>query len=341
MQMPSRAGGSCRAPAPTPGNAVTRRDFARTIALTGAAGASLLLGGCSASPEGPLRVGAVLWPGYEPLFLARKLGLLEGEPIKLVEYPSTPEALRAFLNGALEVVAITTDEFLRLARTEPSVRAFLVTDISNGADALVSQPQFETLESLKGRRIGVEVNAMAVYMLTRALASAGMSASDIQVLPMGVEDHLASYQRGELDAVVCYEPNRTRLLAAGARVLFDSSRIPGEVVDLLAVREKTMRERKARLRTLAQAWFGARQFFVDNPEKAAELMAPRLGVTAGEMLASLQLLKLPCQAENQEMLRPSGTLLASFERVHQFMSAAGHFAAAAPSAALITDEVLP
>jgi NitT/TauT family transport system substrate-binding protein len=117
--------------------------------------------------------------------------------------------------------------------------------------------------------------------------------------------------------------------------------MPGEVVDLIAVREGVLRQRKERLRTLAAAWFAAREYFLENPEKGAELMAPRLSVSAAEMLSSMKLLKLPCAAENREMLRPSGTLLASFQRVHEVMNASGQFAAAAPSAALMTDEVLP
>ena len=31
----------------------------------------LLLAGCGSQPEPPLRVGTNLWPGYEPLYLAR------------------------------------------------------------------------------------------------------------------------------------------------------------------------------------------------------------------------------------------------------------------------------
>ena len=43
--------------------------------------------GCTPDPEPILRVGTNVWPGYEPLYLARDLGYLD-ESIRLVEYSS-------------------------------------------------------------------------------------------------------------------------------------------------------------------------------------------------------------------------------------------------------------
>jgi ABC-type nitrate/sulfonate/bicarbonate transport system substrate-binding protein len=40
---------------------------------------------------------------------------------------------------------------------------------------------------------------------------------------------IGSLAAGVVDALVTFEPHRARLLAGGARLLFDSSQIPGEI----------------------------------------------------------------------------------------------------------------
>src|SRR5688500_16803252 len=94
--------------------AVTRKQFFSNVAFGSAAFTSAFLSGCVLKPAPPLRVGAIVWPAFECLFLAERIGIFNDQPIKPVEYPSTPEAIRAFRNRAIEVIALTGDEFLRL-----------------------------------------------------------------------------------------------------------------------------------------------------------------------------------------------------------------------------------
>ncbi len=82
----------------------------------------LLLLGCAKDTPMPLRVGTVVWPGFDNLYLARDLGYYENHPIRLVNYPSPTEQLRAYRNQELEVVALTISDALSLATTHPDLR---------------------------------------------------------------------------------------------------------------------------------------------------------------------------------------------------------------------------
>ena len=54
----------------------------------------------------PIRIGTNVWPGYEPLYLARSLQDWQQDgDIVLVEYPSSTEVIRAFRNRAIESAA--------------------------------------------------------------------------------------------------------------------------------------------------------------------------------------------------------------------------------------------
>jgi NitT/TauT family transport system substrate-binding protein len=45
---------------------------------------------CFHEEKEPLRVGTLLWPGSEPLFLARDLGYIDDGSSRLVEYTTPP-----------------------------------------------------------------------------------------------------------------------------------------------------------------------------------------------------------------------------------------------------------
>ena len=185
--------------------------------------------------EPPLRVGANVWPGYETLYLARSLGYYDNTPIKLVDYPSGTEEVRAYRNGEIEAAGISIDQALVLAATNPDVKIVVVMDFSNRGDVILGKPEMENLQGLKARPVGVESTALGAFIITRALKQKGMSPKDIKIVSLGVSEHERAFKDGKVDAVVTFGYARTKLLAAGAKQLFDSSQIPGEVVDVLIV----------------------------------------------------------------------------------------------------------
>ena len=73
----------------------------------------------------PLRVGVVIWPGSEGLYLARDLGYYNNTPIQLIDYPSDSEMMRSYRNGDLDAATITLDEVWSLAESVPGSRAHL------------------------------------------------------------------------------------------------------------------------------------------------------------------------------------------------------------------------
>ena len=138
----------------------------------------MLVAACTPEPAPVLRVGTNVWPGYEPLYLARELGYFEAGPVSLEEYASATDVIRAFRNHAIEAAAVTLDEALLLVDSGQRPRVVLVMDVSNGADVILGQAGMQQLVDLKDRRIGVEHGALGAYVLSRALTLAGMTLDD-------------------------------------------------------------------------------------------------------------------------------------------------------------------
>jgi len=249
--------------------------------------------GCLSPPPSPIKLGTNLWPGYEPLYLAREQGYLSEDSVALVELLSASEVMRAYRNGAIDAAALTLDEVISLREAGLRPVIVQVADISNGADVILARPGIERLQDLRGKRVGVEATALGAYMLSRALALHGMSAVDVEIVHLEVNEHHDAWQKGQVDAVVTFEPVRQQLLAQGAVILFDSSMIPGEVVDLLVVREALLKSHRRQIHHLIDAWHRALEHMRQSPEQAAQVMTARLGGSVTEVLSSLQQLELP------------------------------------------------
>lgn len=281
--------------------------------------------GCARDEAGAtLRLGTNVWPGYEPLFLARKLGYWQDEQVRLVEYPSATEVLRAFRNRSLEAASLTLDEVLRLCEDGIPVRIVLVHDISAGADVILARPDIAGMAALRGRRVAVESSALGAFMLTRALERNGLRLDDITFSSVDVNGHEKAYLSGAADAVVTFEPVRTRLLNAGAREIFSSRELPGEIVDVLVVHEGFLREHPERVRRLVDGWFRALDTLRDDPASAAHVFSERLKTTPDEVLASFQGLQLPTRAENLALLNgDTAGLRAAADRLSRVMTEHG------------------
>ena len=80
------------------------------------------------------------------------------------------------------------------------------------------------------------------------------------MVSLPVHEQAAAFAAGDVDAVITFAGGPA--LKAGARRIFDSRRLPGEIVDVLVVdRQRVTREQRRRLRAL---WFDALRTRQDN-----------------------------------------------------------------------------
>jgi NitT/TauT family transport system substrate-binding protein len=260
------------------------------------------LAGCMRQSEPALRIGTNVWIGSEPLYLARELGRIDPATVQLVEYPSASEVLRAFRNQAIDGMVITLDELFGLAVDGLQPRIILVVDVSNGADVVVGRRGMRSMRDLKGKSVAVESSALGAFVLSRALALNGMQASDVNVVHLESNEQPSAFEKDKVDGAVTFDPYRGQFLRAGAATLFDSSQIPGEIVDLLAVRAQVLEKRPKAMQALLVGWFGAIDYLKSDPLDAARRMGIRQQSTGEQFLEALRGLHIPTREENLRML---------------------------------------
>lgn len=262
----------------------------------------LLLGGCARNYEPALRIGTNVWIGGEPLYLARELGHLDPKVIQLVEYPSASEVLRAYRNQAIDGMVISLDELFGLAADGLQPRIILVVDVSAGADAVVGRKGMRTMRDLKGKAVAVESGALGAFVLSRALALNGMQAGDVDVVHLETNEQPTAFEAGRVDGAVTFDPYRAQFLRAGASTLFDSTQIPGEIVDLIAVRASVADAKPDAIQVLLSGWFRAIDYLRSDPGDAARRMGIRQQISGEQFLQAQKGLHIPSREENMRML---------------------------------------
>lgn len=268
------------------------------LLLTG----SLLIFGCQPVSEPPLRVGSNVWAGYEALYLARALGFYPDNTVALKELSSNTETLRAFRQGQLDVAALTLDELLRLSEQIADLQILLVTNISNGADMVISRPEINSIQALKGKRIAVEKDSVGIFLLYQALQKADLSLEQVVLIPATSNQHLQLMQSHRADAVVTFDPTAYKLQQLGFKTLLDSKQIDSKIVDVLVCHKSLLAERPKAVKQLLAAYWQAHEVLINSPQQAYPIIAPRLSVDVKALPAIYQSVILPDKATNTKLL---------------------------------------
>ena len=277
------------------------KNHMKIITATLAVIAIGLVAACS-PPSEPLRIVSSPWPGYEPLYLARDIGYLKSSNVRISEMPSSNITWEAFNNGSADIATLTLDETLSLLDKGRQPRIMAVMDISNGGDVVMARPGVNSLQDMKGKRIGMVNIPLGVFMLARTLELAGLTPSDVTVLQLPEDQHEKAYLNNEIDVAITFEPFKTRLANAGAQVLFDSSQIPNEIFDLLVVSEDVIEQRRDEVCEVARQWFRTLDYIEQNQQQAYTQMGKRLATDAQGFASMMEGLKVPNRSESRRLL---------------------------------------
>lgn len=260
------------------------------------------LAACQPVPAQPLKIGMNPWVGYDPLVLARDKGLLDPHRVKVVELASSSETMRHFRNGLLDGAALTLDETLRLADEGVDVRVVALLSMSAGADVVMARPGLQSPAQLRGKTVAVEKTTVGALMLQRLLQAGGLQPHEIEVRNMEASQHLAALRSGAVDAAVTFEPLAGAMRAEGFKGIFDSRKMPGDIVDVLVVHAGVLAQRPEQAEAVVLAWRRGLQALQHEPQLSAQVLSAGVDLVPADYLTTLQGLKFFSTEENLSLL---------------------------------------
>ena len=295
--------------------------YGRVVTIVAAA----WLAGC-ARHEAPLRIGINAWPGNEFLFLAQEKGFFAAErvDVRLIEYSSLGDVRRAFDRGQLDGMTVTLVELLQSREgTRRAPRAFMATNVSNGADVIVARGEIASVAALAGKRVAAEPESLGMFMLARALAREGMPFSAVAVVATDQTDMAKNLDSGWVDAAVTYPPVLFEIMQIpGTRTIFSSADIPGEVVDVVALAGDVLERRRDDAAAIVRAWDRSLAYAAERPAEAQELMASRERISVEEFAQGLRGIRVLASKEQRAFFEPGGPLATAIGATAEALHAA-------------------
>ena len=213
-----------------------------------------------------------------------------GVDVKLVEFTSSGDVSKSFERGYVDIATATSVDLATLnvgKARKPQV--FYVTDFSNGADVILARPDIQSIADAKGKRVAAEVGSLDMLHLLSALKKHNLTIDDITLLNVSQHEMAPAWERGEFDVAVT-TPESHSLSELGAHKIFDSSMIPGAIIDLLVSDEALIQERTDDFTKIIHGIEKARAWAKINPDEALGLLAKHLQSTPDTLKADMELM---------------------------------------------------
>ena len=211
-------------------------------------------------------VGWSVYAGWTPYHYMNKSGILRkwadkyGIAIKVQRFDYAP-SLDAFVAKNIDACTMTNMEALDMpAASGVPTTVIVVGDYSNGNDALLVRGGLQ-LKDLAGKKMLLVEKTVSEYLFDRAMTINGLreqikrtrmiNTSDSDIATAFIGDTSAS-------AVVTWKPMVSQIAKQkGVTSLFNSSQIPGEILDLTVVRTDVLTRPDGAGQKFAKALTGA------------------------------------------------------------------------------------
>lgn len=216
------------------------------------------------------------WIGFYPFHFAVEKNIPErfGVELRVLETLSVQDFRRTNIKEHVDAFACSMMELTRTnSILDDPVEIVSFLDYSNGADVIIARKDIDSLKSLRDRVVGFDWRSLGHYFLNLALEFEGVNEANYthrQVEQIVAADYFA---QNTLDAYVTYPPISTRLLEDdNLHVIFDSSKIPYHIMDVLAVKKGDEVKRKA----LFDIWADVNEYIERNPQEYTQFVAKQI-----------------------------------------------------------------
>jgi NitT/TauT family transport system substrate-binding protein len=263
------------------------------------------------------------------MHIALARGAIPRGRVHLARLPSSTAVLQGLMTGQLDAASLTLDEVLSARQDSLDLRVVAVLDVSAGADRVLARPGITGPEGLEGRIVAVEKSAVGAVLLAAFLEHHGLSPGDVETVYLPVDRHLEAWDAGTVDVVVSYDPFALALEARGAVSLFDSSQVPGRIVDVLATVHPCDEACVESLALLLAGHFHVLEEILDGDAATLALLARNLGLSPEQIEVLLARVELADRVANRSWVlgRPP-RLAASAAALARVMQPAGLLGAA-------------
>jgi len=311
---------------------ISRRRFKQVAAATVFSGLVVL--GTTTFLDAPkkkknFKVCWTIYGGWMPWYYAKSSGIMDkwakkyGITVDVVQLIDYVESINQYTAGSFDGCTMTNMDALTIpAAGGVDSTALIVGSFSNGNDGIVMKGEGKKLADLKGQQINLVQFSVSHYLLARALESVNLTERDVNLVNTSDADLVAAFKTPSVNIVVTWNPLLAEVAATPkVSMLFDSSKIPGEIIDLLVVNSKTLVENPDFGKALVGAWYEVMAIMSSNTPQgiaARTQMAEASGTDLKGFEAQLATTKMFYTAKDANAFSVNKELPATMTKVSQF-----------------------
>ncbi|MEM7519403.1 MAG: putative urea ABC transporter substrate-binding protein [Pseudomonadota bacterium] len=279
-------------------------------------------------------VGWMPWGYLEDSGIMDKWAEKYGIDVEIVQINDYIESINQYTAGQFDGVSATNMDTLSIpSGGGVDTTALIVGDYSNGNDAVILKGEGD-MAALAGKPVNLVELSVSHYLLARGLDKIGLSEADLAgVINTSDADMIAAFATDDVEAVVTWNPLVSAILEdPNATKLFDSSDIPGEIIDLMVVNTETLEANPNFGKAMVGAWYELMGLMAAGDEAVLTAMAEASGTDLAGYKAQLASTEMFYDPAAAVAFTESAELPSTMVSVAEFLFDKGILGEGAPSA---------
>jgi NitT/TauT family transport system substrate-binding protein len=275
------------------------RHLRMTALLAVTAAATLAIAGCTTTPETPtggderetvsLNVGYIDTSinGVGIIAVANELGLWEdaGIDVTLTPFTNGPTQIQAMAAGSLDIGYIGGGATWMPASGQATI---IVPNESTFGDFLIASPASgaTSVDDLAGLRVGVPEGGSGEMILALALEEAGLTADDIERVPLDPPSVVSAFVAGQIDVAAIFSPLSDQILSSvpDAEIIANNVDFPEtEFVGAWVASNQAVADKADAVSRFLEVWAQANDYRLENTEDTVALASAESGAPAEQL----------------------------------------------------------
>ena len=273
---------------------MNRRTFVQMTSVASAL-ALLPVARLASAASQEIKYGGSAWLGHYPAYVAMADGSLEKAGINQdwQSFGTSSARMSALMSGNIDIACTGVVSALALmARGAQQFAIIAIPDSFGRVEGILAREDVNSIEDLKGKKIGVTFASSAHLLVLDVLEQAGLTQRDVSVLNVPAPELPAAMQSGQIDAAAAWTPQFNNILRQpGVKILADDTNFslykefnvtPGP--DVLVIRRDFAQKNQDLVKTYLDQYFKGNQLLREQPEQAAELLLPLTNLSLEEQV---------------------------------------------------------
>jgi NitT/TauT family transport system substrate-binding protein len=208
-------------------------------------------------------VGVVAWEPWATAYVAAEKGFWKSEGIDVAvkqfdDYMGG--SVKAFKFGKIDFGIMMLGNAVDLIRKAPRYTIIYEHDWSHGGDLFILSGKLDSIEDLKGKRIGAYSTAAPIgFFLDKVLQNAHLKINDVELIEVTNTSKLnKSFRNGVVSAIVSYDPEASKVVGDGTgKLMFTSADFPGVIPEGIVVQNRILEDNSTDVKKFLRGWLRA------------------------------------------------------------------------------------